>query len=118
MKKFKTVSDYMAALPKAAKARLQEMRKIIRAAAPQAEEAISYNIPAFKTNGRPLVWYAAFKKHIGLYPRTSAILAFKTELATYKTSKGAIQFPLEKPIPVRLVKSIVKFRLKENSAKN
>jgi len=118
MKKFKTVAEYMAALPKAAKARLQEMRKIIRATAPQAEEAISYNIPAFKINGALLVWYAAFKEHIGLYPKASAIAAFKTELAAYKTSKGAIQYPLEKPIPVRLVKSIVKFRLKENSTKN
>ncbi|HEY6465523.1 MAG TPA: DUF1801 domain-containing protein [Candidatus Acidoferrales bacterium] len=115
MKKFKTVSEYIAALPKAARARLQEIRKIIRAAAPGSEEAISYNIPAFKTNGASLVWYAAFKEHIGLYPRVSAIAAFKDELAGYKTSKGAIQFPIEKPIPARLVKRIVKFRLEENA---
>jgi uncharacterized protein YdhG (YjbR/CyaY superfamily) len=113
MKKFKSVADYMAALPKPAKSRLQELRKIIRDAAPKAEEAISYNIPAFKMNGSPLVWYAAFKKHVGLYPRVSAIVAFKSKLAAYKTSKGAIQFPLEKPIPASLVKNIVKFRLKE-----
>lgn len=117
MKKFKTVSEYLAAIPVPARKRLQEMRKLIRAAAPRAEEAISYNIPAFKTNGALLVWYAAFKEHIGLYPRTSAIAAFKSDLAAYKTSKGAIQFPIKRPIPVRLVKNIVRFRLKENSAK-
>jgi uncharacterized protein YdhG (YjbR/CyaY superfamily) len=116
MKKFKTVREYVAALPKPARARLQQMREIIRAAAPKAEEAISYNIPAFNTNGSPLVWYAAFKEHVGLYPKASAIAAFKMELVPYKTSKGAIQFPIDKPIPARLVKRIVKFRLEENAA--
>lgn len=118
MKRFKTVAEYIAALPKPARARLQELRKIIRLSVPQAEDAISYNIPAFKIDGSPLVWYAAFKEHVGLYPKASVIAAFKTKLAAYKTSKGAIQFPLEKPIPVRLVKSIIRFRLKENAAKS
>jgi uncharacterized protein YdhG (YjbR/CyaY superfamily) len=74
---------------------------------------ISYNMPAFKRNGM-LVWYAAFKTHIGFYPRAAAIASFKKELANYKTSKGAIQFPIEAPIPAGLVKKIAKFRLKEN----
>lgn len=117
MKKFKHVEEYIAALEEAPKARLKELRKIIREAAPKAEEVISYNIPAFKWNGALLVWYAAFKGHIGFYPKASGIAAFKSELAGYKTSKGAIQFPLEKPIPPGLVKKIVKFRMKENDAK-
>src|SRR5215467_1806741 len=113
MKKYRTVDEYLSRLPKTAKDNVEGLRKTIRRAAPQAEEVISYNMPAFKWNGM-LVWYAAYKKHIGFYPRPSRIEAFKDELADYKTSKGAIQFPLEKGIPVSLVKKIVKFRLKEN----
>jgi uncharacterized protein YdhG (YjbR/CyaY superfamily) len=117
MKKFKRVDEYIAALDEAPKERLQELRKIIREAAPRAEETISYNMPAFKSNGALLVWYAAFKKHIGFYPRASGIAAFKSELVGYKTSKGAIQFPIGRPIPARLVRKIVKFRIKENDAR-
>jgi len=113
MKKFQTVDEYLSASPKEARDILAGLRKTIRQAAPQAEEVISYNMPAFKWNGM-LVWYAAHKDHIGFYPRASAISAFKRELAGYKTSKGAIQFPIEKAIPTNLVKEIVKFRLKEN----
>lgn len=116
MKKFQTVDEYISALPQPARDAVGTLRQAIRKTAPQAEEVISYNIPAFKWNGI-LVWYAAFKNHIGLYPRVSAIAAFKTELAPYKTSKGAIQFPLGQSIPLTLVKKIVKFRIKENSAK-
>lgn len=118
MKKFKSVDEYIAALDKAPKERLKELRKIIRDAAPKAEEVISYNIPAFKSNGALLVWYAAFKEHIGFYPKASGIAAFKSELTGYKTSKGAIQFPIAKTIPAGLVKRIVKFRIKENEAKS
>jgi uncharacterized protein YdhG (YjbR/CyaY superfamily) len=114
MKSFQTVDEYISALPPSARAAMVTLRQAIGKAAPQAEEAISYNMPAFKLNGI-LVWYAAFKNHIGLYPRASAIAAFKAELASYKTSKGAIQFPIGKPIPISLVKQIVKFRIKENS---
>lgn len=115
-KKFKTIDDYLSAWPKSVRDKLVTLRKAIKQAAPQAEEAISYNIPAFKLNGM-LVWYAAFGKHIGFYPRTSAMAKFRRELVRYKTSKGAIQFPLEKPIPVSLVKKIVKFRVRENGGK-
>jgi uncharacterized protein YdhG (YjbR/CyaY superfamily) len=90
------------------------LRTVIRQAAPGAEEVISYNMPAFKWNGM-LVWYGAHTEHVGLYPKASAITAFKDELAGYKTSKGAIQFPIKRPIPTALVKKIVKFRLEENA---
>src|SRR5262245_21250643 len=116
MKKFKTVHEYLSAVPKEVRDALEEMRKTIRQAAPRAEEVISYNMPAFRANGI-LVWYAAFRKHIGFYPKPSAIVAFKEELAGYKTSKGAIQFPLEQGIPTNLVKKMVKFRVKENEQK-
>ena len=113
MRQFQTVDAYLSAFPEKVRRSLAGLRKTIRQAAPQAEEVISYNMPAFKWNGM-LVWYAAHKDHIGFYPRASAILAFKDELAGYKTSKGAIQFPIEEGIPINLVKKIVKFRLKEN----
>ena len=112
--KIHTVGEYFSALPEETRLVLQQLRNAIRQAAPQAEETISYNIPAFKSNGKMLVWYAAFKKHVGFYPRASGIAAFKKELAAYQTSKGAIQFPIEERIPVDLVKKIVKFRWKEN----
>jgi uncharacterized protein YdhG (YjbR/CyaY superfamily) len=96
MKKFQSVDEYLSASPEKARKLLQELRKTIRQAAPQVEEAISYNMPAFKYNGM-LVWYAAFKKHIGLYPKASAIAAFKQELRAYKTSEDAVQFPIENP---------------------
>jgi uncharacterized protein YdhG (YjbR/CyaY superfamily) len=100
-------------LPQTARDGLESLRKTIRQAAPQAEEIIHYNMPALQWNG-VLVWYAAFEEHIGFYPRASAIAAFKKELAGYKTSKGAIQFPMDKAIPAALVKKIVKFRIREN----
>lgn len=114
MKKFETVDEYLSALPQPARGAAAILRQAIQQAAPQAEETISYNMPAFRLNGI-LVWYAAFKNHIGFYPKASAIAAFKADLAAYKTSKGAIQFPLGKPIPLNLVKQIVKFRIKESS---
>jgi uncharacterized protein YdhG (YjbR/CyaY superfamily) len=83
-------------------------------AAPEASEAISYGIPTFKLNGRPLVYFAAWKNHIGFYPMPSAAKAFKRELSVYKQGKGSVQFPLDKPIPYGLVKKIVKFRVSEN----
>jgi uncharacterized protein YdhG (YjbR/CyaY superfamily) len=116
MKRFQTVDEYLSALPKEVRDALEELRAAIRQAAPQAEEVISYNMPAFKSDGM-LVWYSAFKKHVGFYPKPTAIVAFREELAGYKTSKGAIQFPLEKGIPTNLVKKIIKFRLKENKQK-
>lgn len=93
MKQFHTVDEYVSALRGKVGERLESLRAAIRQAAPQAEEVIHYNMPAFRSIGM-LVWYAAFKGHIGFYPRASAIAAFKRELASYKTSRGAIQFPM------------------------
>ena len=116
IKKPVSVDEYFSALPAEEKALLQELRKTIREAAPKAEEVISYGMPAFKLNGM-LVWYAIYKNHIGFYPSSSPIRIFKDELVEYKTSKGAIQFPIEKKIPKGLVKKIVRFRINENLEK-
>jgi uncharacterized protein YdhG (YjbR/CyaY superfamily) len=105
--------DYIARLPKPVQQRMKQMRQTIRKAAPQAEETISYRIPAFTLNGM-LVWFAAFKNHIGLYPKVDAIVAFKKELAPYKTAKGTIQFPHDRPLPLSLVSRMVKFRVRQN----
>jgi uncharacterized protein YdhG (YjbR/CyaY superfamily) len=91
---------------------LETLRQAIRETAPDAKEVISYQMPAFKQNGI-LVWFAAFKSHIGFFPRTSAVEAFKNKLTPYKTSKGTIRFPLNEPLPLDLIKEIVKFRVEE-----
>ena len=114
--KFKTVNEYFSALPPKTRNILKELRKSIKEAAPQAEELISYNMPAFKLHGM-LVYYAAHDRHIGFYPTSSPMKVFKDQLKDYKTSKGAIQFPIEEPIPTTLVKNIVKFRVSENLEK-
>jgi uncharacterized protein YdhG (YjbR/CyaY superfamily) len=112
-KHFETVDDYIASFPVNVQKVLQEVRQAIRESAPGAKEAISYQIPAFKLNGN-LVWFAAFKNHIGFYPRESAIEAFKEKLSPYEISKGTIRFPLDKPVPLELIKEMVRFRVKEN----
>ena len=113
---FKTIDGYIKTFPKDIQSILEKMRQTIRNAAPEAEEAISYQIPTFKLNGN-LVHFAAFKKHIGFYPTSSGIEAFKKELAPYKGAKGSVQFPIDKQIPFDLVKKIVIFRVKENLKK-
>lgn len=112
-KQFKTIDEYIAAFPKDVQDILEELRRVIRESAPNADEAISYGIPTFKLNGN-LVHFAAFKNHVGFYPTPSAIVAFKKELSQYKQAKGSVQFPIDKPIPLNIVKKIVKFRVKEN----
>jgi len=109
----KTVDEYIASHEPTIQTLLEQMRETIKKAAPGAEELISYSIPAFKQNGM-LVWYAAFKNHIGFYPRGSGVEAFENELAPYKHAKGSIQFPMNKPLPLSLVARIVKYRVKEN----
>lgn len=109
-RKITTVEEYFAVAPAHTLDMLHKMRAIVTQAAPKAEEVISYSMPAIKL-GKVLVYYAANNNHIGLYPTASPIIAFKDELLPYKTSKGAIQFPLNKPLPQKLIKDIVKFRL-------
>ena len=113
---FKTMDEYINAFPEDIQIILEKMRQTIRKAAPEAIEVISYRMPGFKLNGS-LVWFAALKNHIGFYPTSSGIETFKNELSPYKTSKGTVQFPLDKPIPYDLVEKIVLFRVKENLAK-
>lgn len=112
----KTMDEYIAAFPKEVQDILENMRGTIRESAPQAAEAISYGIPTFKLNGN-LVHFAAYKNHIGFYPASSAIVAFKKELSPYKQAKGTVQFPIDQPIPFDLVKKIVRYRVGENLAK-
>ena len=112
-KKFETVDEYIAFFPKNTQVILEEVRQAIKESAPEAEETISYQMPAFKQNGI-LVWFAAFKSHIGFFPKVSAIEAFKEKLSAYQTSKGTIQFPIDEPLPVDLIKEMVRFRVKEN----
>ena len=114
--KFKTVDEYVSAFAAPARRILQEVRQTIKKAAPQAEEVISYNMPAFKLYG-VLVYYAAYQKHVGFYPTPSAIKAFQKELAQYESSKGAVQFPIDQPMPVELITKIVQFRVSEKVAK-
>jgi len=112
----KDFDDYLDRFPKEVQQRLQKVRLTVKKAAPQAKEKISYGIPSCTLNGM-LVWFAAFKSHIGFYPRTSAITAFKKELSGYKGAKGSVQFPFDKPLPLSLISRIVKFRVKENLSK-
>lgn len=108
----KTVNEYIGQAPQDVKEKLQEMRECLKKSAPKATEDLKWSIPAFSYD-RILFAYAGFKKHIGFYPTPSAILAFKKELKEYKTAKGSIQFPLDKPLPLTLIKKIAKFRIKE-----
>jgi uncharacterized protein YdhG (YjbR/CyaY superfamily) len=109
----KTIDAYIKTFPKDVQGILERMRQTIRKAAPDVVESISYQIPTFKLNGKGLVYFAAFKSHIGFYPIPSGVEAFKKELSPYKQGKGSVQFPLDEPIPYDLVKSITQFRMKE-----
>jgi uncharacterized protein YdhG (YjbR/CyaY superfamily) len=113
---FTSIDEYIATFPADIQKILQELRATIQAAAPYAEERISYQMPTFFLNGN-LVHFAAFKHHIGFYPAPRGIEAFKDELSKYKGAKGSVQFPLDKPLPLKLIGRIVKFRVAENLKK-
>ena len=113
----KTIDDYIAAFPDEVRPVLESVRQTIRAAAPHAVESISYGMPAYKTHGKPLVYFAAFAHHIGLYATPSGHSAFSGELSKYKQGKGSVQFPLDEPLPLELIERIVAFRVQENSHK-
>jgi len=114
--KFETIDEYIQTFPKETREILENIRQTIKNTAPGVEEAISYQIPTFKLNGN-LVHFAAFKNHIGFYPAPSGSAAFKKELSVYKAGKGSVQFPIDKPMPLALIKKIVKYRVKENLEK-
>lgn len=113
-RKFENIDEYIAHYPENVQDILEELRQVIRESTPEAEETINYGIPTFKLNGKNLVHFAAYKNHIGFYPTHSGIEAFKKELSQYKSSKGSVQFPIDQPLPLDLVKKIVIFRVKEN----
>jgi uncharacterized protein YdhG (YjbR/CyaY superfamily) len=108
-----SIDEYISGFPPKIQKILQKVRKVIKKAAPGAEEKISYQMPAFAQRGI-LVYFAAWKNHIGLYPTSSGITAFKRELSKYKVAKGSVQFPIEEPLPYDLISRIVKFRVAEN----
>jgi uncharacterized protein YdhG (YjbR/CyaY superfamily) len=115
-KHFETIDEYIAMFPRDVQAILEELRQTIRDSAPDAEEVISYQMPAFRLNGI-LVFFAAFKSHIGFYPTSSGVSAFRKELYSYEVSKGTIRFPIDEPLPFDLIKKIVRYRVKENLGK-
>ena len=110
----KTIDEYIAAFPHDVQDILEKIRMTIRKAAPEAEETISYQMPTFTRNGHYLVYFAAFKKHIGFYPAPIGNAEFEQELSVYGSGKGTVKFPLDQPIPFDLISKIVKFRAKES----
>ena len=111
---FKSVDEYIASQPEAVQGVLERVRSTIRKAVPAAEEMISYNIPGYKLHGDPVLYFAGWKQHYSLYPATNQVVAaFKDDLAPYELGKGTIRFPLCKPVPVKLIGRIAKFRAEE-----
>jgi uncharacterized protein YdhG (YjbR/CyaY superfamily) len=107
------INEYIATFPEETQKLLEQLRLTIKEAAPEAEEVISYQMPAFRLNGI-LVYFAAYKNHIGFYPSGSGIANFKEEIQTFKNSKGTVQFPINNPLPIELISKIVKYRVNEN----
>jgi uncharacterized protein YdhG (YjbR/CyaY superfamily) len=114
--KCRSVDEYLSNYPEEVQNKLESLRSVIKKAAPGAIETISYNIPAYKQTN-VLVYFAAYKNHIGFYPTSSGIRAFIDQLSKYKVSRGAIQFPIDEPLPLGLIAKIVKFRLQEDKKK-
>ena len=112
-----TIDEYIAEFPVETQKVLSEVRALIKATAPDATETISYAIPTFDLNGRHLVHFAGYARHIGFYPIPSGMEAFKEELKPYKQGKGSVQFPLDRPLPKELIRRIVEFRVSENTSR-
>jgi uncharacterized protein YdhG (YjbR/CyaY superfamily) len=112
-----SIDEYIGGFPAETRKVLEELRALIKASAPGATETISYAMPTFDLNGKHLVHFAGYAKHIGFYPVPSGIEAFEEELTPYKRGKGSVQFPLDRPLPTDLIRRIVEFRLQENSGK-
>jgi uncharacterized protein YdhG (YjbR/CyaY superfamily) len=111
---FKSVDEYIASQPEAARGVLERVRRTIRKALPGAEEVISYQIPAYKLNGRTVIYFAGWRQHYSVYPSTDRLVAcFKNDLARYEVSKGTIRFPLSEAVPVKLIEAVARFRGKE-----
>lgn len=110
-----TVASYLAKFPEASQKRMQQIRALILEKAPEAKESISYGMPAYKTNGKPLIYFAACKNHIGLYATPSSHSHFADALSQYKQGKGSVQFPNEQPLPLDLIAEIIAFRVEENA---
>ena len=113
---FTSIDEYIGTFPEDVQKMLEEVRATIKAAAPNAEEKISYQMPTFFLKGN-LIHFAAFKNHIGLYPTPSGTKAFKRELSIYQGAKGSVRLPIDKPLPLKLISRIVKFRVAENLKK-
>jgi uncharacterized protein YdhG (YjbR/CyaY superfamily) len=112
-----SVDDYIRSFPENVQVRLKQIRETIKENAPEADESIAYKMAAYKTNGKPLVYFAGFTNHIGFYAIPTGHTKFANELASYKHGKGSVQFPLDEPLPLDLIGRIVKFRVEENSVK-
>ena len=113
---YKSIDEYIILFPEDIRKKLIQLREAIREEAPEAQEKISYQMPTFYLNGN-LVHFAVHTNHIGFYPTPSGIEAFKSELSKYKYAKGSVQFPIGEPLPIQLIKKIVRFRVEENSKK-
>jgi len=113
----KNIDEYLADFPATTRAKLEEIRAIIRAHAPQATETINYGIPTFKLNGN-LVHFAGYAKHVGFYPGAEALAHFREKISGYKSAKGSVQFPLDQPLPAALIAEIVTYRVANQQAKN
>jgi uncharacterized protein YdhG (YjbR/CyaY superfamily) len=113
-KKATTVSEYIKSFPKTTQVILNQLRTVIKETAPKAEELIGYGMPAYKLNKKPLVYFAGYANHIGFYATPNGHAKFAKELSIYKQGKGSVQFPIDEPMPLGLIKKIVAFRVKEN----
>lgn len=111
------MEEYIASFPSTTQKLLKQVRKAIKAAAPKSEELISYGMPGYKLNGKALVYFAGYEHHVGFYATPTGHKKFEKQLSKYKQGKGSVQFPIDEPMPIKLITDIVKFRVAENSTK-